>query len=750
MSTDYYEQKRTIYIVKQGNKTIFVGRLKQIRRRFKQDWSHVPLPLLVAEVKRRGFRLVPVHKIPAELNTDLKKMIAFQNLQQAVGQPVISYNTLMPNLRDKIKDIPHKPGVYKFLDKDGSVLYVGKAKDLRSRVSQYFGASDIRVQLPFLMAEAVDLDYTVVNSELESLFLENTLIKEYLPPYNIKLRDDKNYAFIKIDYNFEIPQITYARKVEDDSKIRLGPAESRQASQYFGPYSSTKKIRQTLDFVRRVFPYCALKEVGKRPCFYYYLHRCPGICVGAITMSEYKAQLERIALFLSGRTQEVRKELQRDMKTASINKQFEVAARLRDQLQAISVLDERQVTMFPDKESWDFVSVFMEPIAACVNVFKVREGKLIDKENFIYENILNIPEKTRGQVILQTFTEMYYAQATDLPREIYTQFELPNTSLLGELLRNRSKRKVKISQPTRGQKLKLISLGQTNAEEYLRKWQRSQASNLDAVKETLAKLQELLNLASLPRRIECYDISNIQGTNPVGSMVVFKDGQPAKNEYRKFKITSKQTPDDFAMMREMLSRRLSRVNPTKTEDAWPIPDLLVIDGGKGQLSVAVEVLEHIKLDIPVIGLAKRIEEIFRPHNPEPIVLPHDNPTLQLLQRLRDEAHRFGITFHRSLRSKQAIKSALDTIPGIGPKTKKLLKQQIGTVEKIRQIPIEELARLIGPAKAEQVKKYLVGWHEFQLTAHHCLHPVCVNHYPFLWFVRGTPHHYLYLKARQGH
>ncbi len=604
----------------------------------------------------------------------------------------------MAKLKDKLKDIPHKPGVYKFLGKDAEVLYVGKAKDLRNRVSQYFGTSDVRVQLPFLMAEAVDLDYIVVNSELESLFLENTLIKEYLPPYNIMLRDDKNYAFIKIDYATEIPQITYARKVEADTKI----------SEYFGPYSSTKKIRQTLDFVRRVFPYCAHKEVGKRPCFYYYLHRCPGICVGAITMAEYKTQLARIALFLSGKTKEVRKQLQREMKQASTKHQYETAARLRDQLQAISVLDEKQITMFPSNVSWDFVSLFMEPIAACVNVFKVREGRLVDKENFIYENILKIPETQRSQMILQTFTEMYYAQATDLPREVYTQCDLPNPALLGKLLRSRSKRKVKVSKPTRGQKLKLIDLGKINAEEYLRKWQRSQASNLDMVQETLVKLQELLKLPNLPRRIECYDISNIQGTNPVGSMVVFNDGQPAKAEYRKFKITSKQTPDDFAMMREMLSRRLSRVNPAKPEDTWPIPDLLVIDGGKGQLGIAVEALEQMNLKIPVIGLAKRIEEIFRPRNSKPIVLPHDNPTLQLLQRLRDEAHRFGITFHRSLRSKQAIKSALDTIPGIGPKTKKLLKLKIGTVDKIRAVPTQELAKLVGQVKAELIKQHLVS------------------------------------------
>lgn len=607
-------------------------------------------------------------------------------------------------LKDKVKDIPHKPGVYKYLDKDGAVLYVGKAKDLRNRVAQYFGTGDTRVQLPYLLAEAVDIEYIVVNSELESLFLESTLIKEYMPPYNIKLRDDKNYAFIKIDYSTEIPQLTYVRKLEDN--------HTDKKNRYFGPYSSTAKIRKTLDFVRRIFPYCANKEVGERPCFYYYLHRCPGVCIGAISLKEYNQQLERISLFLSGRSSEIKKQLVREMTSAAKWKYFETAARLRDQLKAIEVLEERQVMLFSKKVSWDFVSVFCDPISACVNVFKVREGKLIDKENFVYDNTLNIPEGNRGSEIMQAFLEMYYAQATDLPKEIFTQYALLNQDLIKTLLKSREpKRAIKLSMPTRGQKLNLIKLGATNAEEHLRKWQRSQATNQDVIRETLESLKEILNLPKLPRRIEGYDISNTQGTNPVGSMVVAKDGQAAKSEYRKFKITGKQTPDDFAMMREMLTRRLARLNPANENDKWPTPDLIVIDGGKGQLGVAVEVLEQAGLAtgknaIPVIGLAKRIEEIFLPHNSTPVVLPHDNPTLQLLQRLRDEAHRFGITFHRSLRSKQAVKSALDSIPGIGPKTKKLLKQKIGAVDKIKRTPIDELAKLVGPAKAKQILRFL--------------------------------------------
>lgn len=602
--------------------------------------------------------------------------------------------SIINKLKDKVKNLPRKPGVYKFLDQRGEVLYVGKAKNLRARVSQYFG-TDTRPQLPYLMAEAVDVDYTVVNNELESLFLENTLIKEYLPPYNIMLRDDKNYAFIKIDYTTQIPQISYARQVTKNSKVK-----------YFGPFSSVKKIRKTLDFIRRVFPFCSHEQVGKRPCFYYHLHRCPGVCIGEISLEEYNQQLEKIALFLSGQTREIKKRLEQDMKHAARLKQFELAARLRNQLNAISVINEQQLTMFAKKVNWDFVSVYCDKLVACVNFFKVRDGKLRDKESFIYENISNYPQESLGATLTQVAMEMYYNQTSDLPQEIYCQYQPLNTSLLKQLLELRAKRTVKISVPQRGQKYKLINLGKVNAEEYLRKWQQSQATDADILLDILQRLKDLLNLPNLPRRIEAYDISNIQGTNPVGSMVVVKNGQAAKSEYRKFKINSKNTPDDFAMMREMLERRLSRVNPQNPKDQWPIPDLLVIDGGKGQLGIAAKVLKEKNLDIPVIGLAKRIEEIFLPDNPEPIVLPHDNPILQMLQRLRDEAHRFGITFHRGLRSKQAVQSALDTIPGIGPKTKKLLKQKIGTVAQIRTAPIEQLEQLIGKAKAKLIKDSL--------------------------------------------
>ena len=607
----------------------------------------------------------------------------------------------MSQLKDKLQEVPKKPGVYKFLSSEGVVLYVGKAKNLKARLSQYFNNHDNRLQLPFLMAEATDFEYIVVNTELESLFLENTLIKEYLPPYNIQLRDDKSYAFIEVDYSCDIPQLSYARKTSSDKQKK-----------YFGPYTSVKKIMHTLDVARKIFHFCSNKEVGKRPCFYYFLHRCPGVCIGHMSIAEYKKHFQKIELFLSGQTKPIKKQLTAEMQSASKHKRFELAARMRDQLHALDSLEEKQITIFTQNVPWDFVSLYSDEVNACVNLFKVREGKLRDNETFIFQNTIAIPEQQRAGEIIQRFLEHYYSETTDLPKEIFLQTEPSNEAVIKQLLKSRSSRAVKISSPSIGDKQKLINMGNVNAQQHLIKWQHGQASNIDAMNQVLTELQALLALPTKPSRIECYDISNTQGTNPVASMVVFKDGLPQKSEYRKFKITTKSTPDDFAMMREALTRRLMRTETKikeldiKDKTVWPTPDLIIIDGGKGQLGVAIEVLSDLTLHIPVIGLAKRIEEIFLPHNSTPIILDHSNPVLQLLQRLRDEAHRFGITFHRHLRSKQAVKSALDSIPGIGPATKKLLKQKIGTIAQIRKTSLEDLSRIIGKSKAEIIKKAL--------------------------------------------
>jgi excinuclease ABC subunit C len=323
----------------------------------------------------------------------------------------------MSQLKDKLQEVPQRPGVYKFLSNEGVVLYVGKAKNLRSRLSQYFNNHDHRLQLPFLMAEATDFEYIVVRTELESLFLENTLIKEYLPPYNIQLRDDKSYAFIEIDYSQEIPQLSYARKTIKDKNKK-----------YFGPYTSVKKIIHTLDVARKIFQFCSNKQVGKRPCFYYFLHRCPGVCIGQVSLSEYKKHFQKIELFLSGQTKPIKKQLELDMAKAAKQKKFELAARTRDQFQALSSLEEKQITIFTQNVSWDFVSVYLDELNACVNLFKVREGKLRDNENFIFQNTIAIAKDSRPAEVIQKFLENYYTDTTDLPKEIFLQHLISDIS----------------------------------------------------------------------------------------------------------------------------------------------------------------------------------------------------------------------------------------------------------------------------------------------------------------------------------
>ncbi len=634
--------------------------------------------------------------------------------------------------KSKISNIPKQPGVYQFLDKDGGVIYIGKAKNLRSRVGQYFNGSDERPQIPHLMNEAADFSYTVVNNELESLYLENTLIKQYLPKYNILLRDDKNYAFIKIDYSTEIPQIGYARKIENPG---LSPKPLALSPKYFGPYTAAYKIRDTLHLMRKIFPYCSATKVSGKPCFHYHLHRCPGVCIGKITLDEYRLTLKKIEDFLAGNTAKVGKQLQSEMRTAASKKQFEKAARLRDQLNSLKLLQERQTVILAKKVDWDIVSLAASDGYACVNLFKVREGKLQDKEDFVYEMGSDVearrgvPEQNDGMprhaateytLTLQTFLEQYYSEASSVPKIIYTQYQVREYRLIEKLIRSRYDRAVKIITPQKGKAKGLIKLGTANAQEYLTKWLSDQAGHLDKINRALEGLKNALCLEKIPERIECYDISNIQGTNAVGSMVVFKNGLPAKSEYRKFRIKTKHTPDDFAMMREILQRRFRHNYELRITDSensqsairnpqsynWPLPDLIVIDGGKGQLSAALGALRKFPISnfqFPIIGLAKRIEEIFVPGKSEPIILPHDDPALQLLQRLRDETHRFGIIFHRQLRSKQAVRSALDNIPGLGPKTKKLLKAKFGTVASIRKADLNDLASVVGDKIARNIK-----------------------------------------------
>jgi excinuclease ABC subunit C len=607
-----------------------------------------------------------------------------------------------------LASLPNTPGVYIFKNEAGDVLYVGKAINLKSRVSQYFrNDGDGRQQIPFLMKEAASLEHIVADSEAESLMLENNLIKRFRPRYNIMLRDDKNYMFIMVDYNSEIPQICTAH----NTLIKN--------AKYFGPYSSGSKVRETLRIIRYIFSYCANKKIGQRPCFYYHLHRCPGICVGQISLEEYRRNyIQRIEQFLAGNISGVKKDLQQQMKQFANEKNFEGAAQLRDRLRSLQVIEERQKVVLAKNVNWDFISLFRTFERAVVNVFSVREGKMVDRNSFILEGT----KDTSDSQVISAFIENYYLRRgedaagtasnniaesnlsdirPDLPKEIFVQ-EMPDDF---DLLKKALGGKINISKPLRGKSLQLIELGSRNAKEFYEQWSTEQASELSRSGIALNELATVLGLSGPPQRLECFDISNTQGTNAVASMVVFEKALPKKSEYRKFKMKISGQPNDFEMMREALTRRFRPSEDTERPH-WKYPDLLVVDGGKGQLGVAVEVLQMYGLDIPVIGLAKREEEIFRPGISEPLLLPKTNYALQLLQRLRDEAHRFGITFHKNLRSKGAIRSALDDVEGIGPVKKKQLLKKFGSVAKIKSASTEELAEIVGAKTAEAIRKSL--------------------------------------------
>src|SRR3989344_5052275 len=588
-----------------------------------------------------------------------------------------------PSLAKKLSNLPKKPGVYLHKDQDGAVLYVGKAVNLRNRVSSYFkkdaGTGSVRIQN--MIAKIADLDFVVVDNELESLVLENNLIKQYRPKYNVLLRDDKNYLFIKINLKDEITTIQYERKPDDKN------------ARYFGPYTSGLALKDTLRLVRKIFPYCANTTVGTKPCFYYHIGKCPGVCFVKISLADYRNfYIKNIIEFLEGRRDLILKNLQRQMKFWATAKKFEKAAKVRDQIFALNRVLERQKVVYPKNIDQDVFSVYQDA-AACINLFLIRGGKLIQKENFILDNARQASVKE----ILESFLPRYYMDAATEPKQIL----LP-VAINSEALEPLFSKLPKILTPSRGDKAGLIVLGTTNAKQYLDNSTDKHLLEEAKLMASLKELQRVLSLPTLPGRIEAYDISNIQGTNPVGSMVVFDFARPKKSDYRKFKINKKQTPDDFAMMSEMLDRRF--------KNSWPMPDLILIDGGKGQLSAATKVLSQIPKfsdsQIPTIGLAKRIEEIFTPGRKNPILLPPTSICLFLLQRIRDEAHRFAVTYHRKLRSRKSLTSVLDSISGIGPNKKRQLLLKFGSASKIRSASLTAIASIVGAKAAEKIKASL--------------------------------------------
>jgi excinuclease ABC subunit C len=633
----------------------------------------------------------------------------------------LSSRALPERLAQKLSNLPDSPGCYQMLDASGRTIYVGKALVLRNRVRSYFhNSAQHPPRTQALVNEIVDVEWWVTGTELEALVLENELIKRYKPYYNVRLKDDKSYPYIKVNVQNDFPKIQVVRKVNKDG------------ARYFGPYGSARICYETLDALRRIFPYldCDREITGKdpRPCLYFHIKMCGGPCIGAQDRTDYRGTIDQLMQFLSGDTDRVLGQLDRQMERAAENMQFELAALYRDRLKAARQIAEQQKIVSPKDEDLDYIAVARDERTGdtAVQLFYVRFGRLIGRETFVLEGI-EISEAGENQVaaLVGAFVQQFYDHATFVPNLILTHALPDDAAVLEEWLATKRGSRVELRIPRRGKKRELLELAQRNAAEYLRLQQAEWAADTNRQTAAVTELQEMLRLEKPPSRIECFDISTLQGTNTVGSMVVFAKGAPLKSAYKRFKIQGRGgqgVPDDFASMREMLRRRFRRFveeeesagarRPPKGDESWRIvPDLVIIDGGKGQLGVAVEVLEELGLldRIALVGLAKREEEIYFPGRSEPLWLKRGSQALHLVQRVRDEAHRFGITYHRNLRGKAQVRSQLDEVPGIGPTRRKaLLTAFNGDVEAIRRAPLEALLAVPGINRraAEAIKAHL--------------------------------------------
>jgi len=623
---------------------------------------------------------------------------------------------LTPEFAQKLDTLPERPGVYLMRSADGQVIYVGKAVVLRHRVRSYFQAGarhDPRTRR--LVAEVADLEWIVTDNELEALILENELIKRYRPRYNVRLRDDKTYPYIKIHWQDDFPKVSVVRRMEQDG------------ARYYGPFASSNALRQTLDALRRIFPYldCNREITGRdaRPCLYYHIRRCAGPCIGAVDRDTYRQIIAGLASFLEGDSEKVLAQMTAQMQEAAEQFRFEVAAQLRDQIRAAQQIVERQKVVSNRQEDEDVIAFAQDARTgeACVQVFFVRRGKLIGRESFVLDGVASAEN---GELVA-AFVKQFYDEAAFIPPTILLPEELDEQPIIEQWLRaKRGGRRVVLKVPKRGPKHDLLKMASENAASTLTSLQAQWQADTHRQTEALAQLQEALGLPSPPSRIECFDISTLQGTSTVGSMVVFAKGVPMKSDYRRFNVRGKGAhgePDDYAAMREVLRRRFRRAVEDATADpaaagrkadaAWKrLPDLLLVDGGKGQVGVAVEVLAEFGLTevVPVAGLAKEREELFLPGREEGIMLPAGSQGLFLIQRIRDEAHRFAITFHRQQRNRRAIASELDAVPGIGPARRKALLKHFGSLEAIRQASLEELAAVPGMtlAAAKAVRENL--------------------------------------------
>lgn len=602
---------------------------------------------------------------------------------------------------EKIKSIlatlPEKPGCYIMKDENGRIIYVGKAINLKNRVRSYFQTlGDQEFKTRQLVKRIRDIEWIVVGSELEALILEMNLIKLHRPFYNVRLKDDKRYPYIKVLWQDPFPKVIVTRQMVQDG------------ARYFGPYTSVWAVHQTLDVVRKIFPYltCAREITGKdeHPCLYFDLKLCSGPCIGAIDQQNYRQMIDDLCKFLEGKTEPVVKRLQAEMAAASEALNYERAAALRDQLGAISRVVERQKIITDQDKDSDVIAMARADGEACVQIFFVRSGKLIGREYFILEGT----EAEKNNAILEEFVKQFYSQAAYVPSQVLLPEEVEEARIIKEWLRTRrGGEKVELSVPKRGEGADLIRMATENATETLQALQTRWIADKDHQRQALSEIQTALNMPEPPNRIECYDISNTQGTASVGSMVVFEQGIPNKKLYRRFNIRNVSGPDDFASMEEVLRRRFSHfVSSHEGEDvpgAKPdlafsmLPDLLIVDGGKGQLGRAVKILDEFGLrqKFTLVGLAKQEEELFLPGLQNSVRLEERSQGLYLLQRIRDEAHRFAITAHRNRRGKIGLTSRLDAISGLGPARRKELIQRFGSIEGILEADPAEIAKIRG-------------------------------------------------------
>lgn len=627
-----------------------------------------------------------------------------------------------PSVAEQVNQVPELPGCYLWKDVHGQVIYVGKAKNLRSRMRQYTTLTDDRAKIPMMMQVVRSFDYIVVESEHEALVLERSLIAQYHPYYNVDFKDDKSYPYIALTMGDVFPAIKYTRE------------KHKRDTRYFGPYTDSRAARATIDTLRKVVPICvatcpewkrAMRELAKhpgdealanmilaqhgRPCFDYHVGKGPGVCMGAIDTASYMKSIAQVEKFLDGHRTQIVGELEEQMQDAAADLDFEKAGRIKARLESLAALDDKQQVSFAHTVNIDLIGIYREETISAACVFVVREGITIRSVEFILDKGLDVDEDE----LVSSFIKKYYNETQDIPQEIYVTCELADAEAIGTWLSVKKERQVHIKHPMRGDKKHLIDLASQNAMHALRRYMIRTGYADDRTNQALTQLESALALDAPPLRIECFDISTLHGSFTVASMVVFTNGAPDKSQYRRFKIHAElDEANDFVSMSEVLARRYS---PERMADErfGKRPDLLVVDGGKPQLSAAIAQLKDLGLDIPVCGLAKSDEEVFVPWDDTPIVLPTGSASLYLIKQVRDESHRFAITFHRELRGKAMTVSILDEIPGVGAKRKKALMKHFGSMKRLRAASIDDVAQVEGISHelAQTIVSELMAWSE---------------------------------------